>query len=61
MRMDLKRDARVLRALPRRTFCVLGLICVMYADKVEQKIHLYENFDIYNAQAKDHRLIGILT
>jgi hypothetical protein len=42
MRMALKRDARVLRALPGRTSCVLGLICVMYAGKVEQKIHLYK-------------------
>ena len=31
MRRALKRDVRVLRALPGRTFSALQLICIMYA------------------------------
>jgi hypothetical protein len=36
--MALKRDARVLRALPERTFSALQLICIMYAGfkRIEQ-------------------------
>jgi hypothetical protein len=61
MRRALKKDARVLRALPRRTFSALQLICIMYAGFKRIEPGMDIGVDLGEEWGMAERLIGCET